>query len=372
MIHCAPKRLVASFAARRAIHTVTDLRSDTVTRPTKGMLRAATEAPLGDDVMGEDPTVNALEEFAADLFGKERALFCPTGTMANLAAILSHCHYNKSSEIIIGAKSHINLYEGGGYANIAGVSSKQVVEDENGYMQSGGIRDNYRLDDDDHYAKTTLLCLENTHNMLGGVTLPASYIDQVGNLAHEELGIKVHIDGARLMNSVAKQNISPSELIAGADSASICLSKALGAPMGSLLVGETEFIRLARRARKRLGGGMRQAGVMASMGMYALTNHVERLAEDHARAERIAAELHNAGFPMPRNGKVDTNILFFALPENSKVTKEELPKLLLDKYNVLIAGGYSKGGRLFRLVTHMDVDDDGVDAAINGIISLCL
>lgn len=252
------------------------------------------------------------------------------------------------------------------------MSSKQVVEDENGYMQSGEIRDNYRLDDDDHYAKTTLLCLENTHNMLGGVTLPASYIDQVGNLAHEELGIKVHIDGARLMNSVVKQNISPSDLIAGADSASICLSKALGAPMGSLLVGETEFIRLARRARKRLGGGMRQAGVMASMGMYALTNHVERLAEDHARAERIAAELHNAGFPMPRDGKVDTNILFFALPENSKVTKEELPKLLLDKYNVLIAGGYSKGGRLFRLVTHMDVDDDGVDAAINGIISLCL
>ena len=230
------------------------------------------------------------------------------------------------------------------------------------------------MDDDDHYAKSTLICLENTHNMLGGISVPASYVDTIGKLAHDEWkehGMKVHIDGARIFNSAVSQNVSPSVLCAGADSVSICLSKGLGTPMGSILVGETEFIRLARRARKRLGGGMRQAGVMASMGMAALLHHVDRLAEDHARAQRLATELQNAGFWFPRDGKVDTNIVFFALPDDCKLKKEDLPPLLLEHYGVKIAGGYSSGGKLFRLVTHMDVHDDGIDAAIEGITSLC-
>lgn len=163
---------------------IIDLRSDTVTQPTAAMLRAATQATTGDDVMGEDPTVNALEAYAADLFGKERALFVPTGTMGNLCAIMAHCHYNRSAEIIIGKKSHINLYEGGGYANIAGVSCKQVDEDENGMFSMEDVRDAFHLDNDDHYAKSTLICLENTHNMLGGVALPSSYIDTIGKLAY--------------------------------------------------------------------------------------------------------------------------------------------------------------------------------------------
>jgi len=210
--------------------------------------------------------------------------------------------------------------------------------------------------------------------MLGGISVPASYVDTIGKLTHDEWkehGMKVHIDGARIFNSAVSQNVSPSVLCAGADSVSICLSKGLGTPMGSILVGETEFIRLARRARKRLGGGMRQAGVMASMGMAALLHHVDRLAEDHARAQRLATELQNAGFWFPRDGKVDTNIVFFALPDDCKLKKEDLPPLLLEHYGVKIAGGYSSGGKLFRLATHMDVDDDGIDAAIEGITSLC-
>eukprot|EP01082_Thalassiosira_pseudonana_P002655 g2999.t1 g2999 contig12:1233734-1234944(+) len=304
---------------------IIDLRSDTLTQPTPSMLQAATLAPTGDDVLGEDPTINALEAYAADLFGKNAALFVPTGTMSNLCAIFAHCHYNKSAEIIIGKKSHINLYEGGGYANVAGVSAKQIDEDEDAMFRFDDVRDAFHVDDDDHYAKSTLICLENTHNMLGGVALSSDYIDAVG----------------------------------------------LGAPMGSILVGDTEFIRLARRARKRLGGGMRQAGVMAAMGMHALLNHVERLNEDHARAQRLARDLGEAGFWLPRDGKVDTNVVFFGLPEDCTLTKEELPPLLLQQYRVKIAGGYSSGGKLFRLVTHMDVDDGGIDTTVEGIISLC-
>ena len=256
---------LAARSVQSSSRRIVDLRSDTVTQPTVDMLRAATQAITGDDVMGEDTTVNNLEAYAADLFGKERALFVPTGTMGNLCAIMAHCHYNKSAEIMIGKNSHINLYEGGGYANLAGVSCKQIDENENAMFLVEDLRNALRLDNDDHYAKSTLICLENTHNMLGGVSLPSTYIDIIGKLAHEEWEehqMRVHVDGARIFNAAISRNISPSVLCAGADSVSICLSKGLGAPMGSILVGGDEFIRLARRARKRLGGGMRQAGVV--------------------------------------------------------------------------------------------------------------
>lgn len=376
-MHSTTRWFIRSYSSSSATSSgrIVDLRSDTVTKPTSYMLRAATQAETGDDVMGEDPTVKKLEEYVANLFGKERALFVPTGTMGNLCAIMAHCHYNKSAEIIIGKKSHINLYEGGGYANLAGVSSKQINEDDDAMFSLDDIRNSFHSDNDDHYAKSTVICLENTHNMLGGVSLPSTYINAIGNLAHDEWkehGMKVHIDGARIFNAVISQHISPSELCAGADSVSICLSKGLGTPMGSILVGDTEFIRLARRARKRLGGGMRQAGVMAAMGMYALQHNVDRLEEDHVRAQRMATELQSRGFWLPRDGIVDTNIVFFALPENCRLTKEELPPLLYDQYGVKILGGYSSGGKLFRLVTHMDVDDDGINIAIEGLTSLCL
>lgn len=349
---------------------IVDIRSDTVTKPSRQMLECSLNAPLGDDVFGDDPTVLALEAYAADLFGKESALFVPTGTMSNLVAILSHCN-KRASEIIIGAESHICLWEGGGAANLGGVHSREVIENSDGTMDLDLIKDRFRLDDDDHCAKTELICLENTHNMMGGTAIPTSYIDSVSSLA-TDLGIKVHLDGARIFNAAVALGVSVKDLCRGADSVSICLSKGLGAPLGSILVGESEFIRLAKRARKRVGGGMRQVGVVAAMGNYALHHNVERLEEDHHRAKRIAKELYNNGFKLAHEGNVDTNIVYFGLPENSSIQKEDLRPRLLEEYGVKITGGYSKGGELFRLVTHLGVDDEDIERAIEGIINLAL
>jgi threonine aldolase len=255
---------------------------------------------------------------------------------------------------------------------LGGIHTMQIAEDENARMDSSEIRDALRQDNDDHWPETKLLCLENTHNMLGGVALPPSYMDEMGMLAHE-LNIKCHVDGARIFNSVVAQGLDgPKDLCKHVDSISICFSKGLGAPVGSVLVGETEFIRLAKRARKRCGGGMRQAGVIASMGLYAIQNNVSRLAEDHARAQRIGSELKQHGFFLPRDGQIDTNVVYFGLPENSLVTKEELGHRLEEEYGVKLIGGYSKGGKLFRVVTHMGIDDEGTDRAIEGIVKLCL
>ena len=354
----------------RSYSHMIDLRSDTVTKPSKSMLECGLNAPTGDDVLGEDPTVLALQEYAADLFGKERALFVPTGTMSNLVAILAHCH-GRASEIIIGSQSHICLWEGGGAANLGGVSSKQIMENLDGTLDLDLVRDCYRTDNDDHYAKTALVCLENTHNVMGGVTLNQSYIDAVSKVA-EELDVNVHIDGARIFNAAVSMNIPVKDLCRGADSVSVCLSKGLGAPLGSILVGSDEFIRLAKRARKRCGGGMRQVGVVASMGMYAIQNNVERLAEDHSRATRIAQSLYEAGFIQPQQGNVHTNIVYFGLPTYSKIKKEELCDLLRKKYGILLSGGYNKGGELFRICTHMNVNDEDVNRAIESIIQLCI
>jgi threonine aldolase len=349
--------------------TIVDLRSDTVTRPSRAMLERALTAPVGDDVMGEDPTVLALQDHMADLFGKERALFVPTGTMANLVALLAHCRA-RASEIIVGAASHINLWEGGNASNLGGIHTRQILEDEKGEMDDGAILDCFRTDQDDHWPETALLCLENTHNMAGGVALPKVYMDRMGHLAHGEMKIKVHVDGARIFNSAVAQGLPVKDLCEHADSVSVCLSKGLGAPLGSVLVGEAEFIRLAKRARKRCGGGMRQAGVVAAMGMYAVENNVDRLVVDHERAKTIGKALHDAGFYIPGEGKVDTNIVYFAPPEKSTLTREEFLRRLGSEYGVKLSGGYSSGGRLYRLVTHMDIDDEGVDRAIEGIVTL--
>jgi threonine aldolase len=349
--------------------SIIDLRSDTVTAPSKSMLMAALHARTGDDVMGEDPTVLELEETTADLFGKERGLFLPTGTMANLCAIMSHCHY-RASEIIVGANSHICLWEGGNAAGLAGVHTRQLIEDENtAQFNKQDVMDAFRSDNDDHFAKTAALCLENTHNMMGGVALSAEYIREMGNLT-QALGIALHIDGARICNAAIAHDISLKELCAPADSVSVCLSKGLGAPLGSVLVGQTEFIRLAKRARKRCGGGMRQAGVVAAMGLYALQNNRERLAVDHARAAKLALELQRNNFRLPRQGRVDTNIIYFALPEGSGICNEEYIDCLWTEFGVKLTGGYSRGGELFRLVTHKDLTDEGMDRAAQGLVQL--
>ena len=366
----AARALSSSSPPRPAV----DLRSDTVTQPTREMLETALMAPTGDDVMGEDPTVTELEGYAAELFGKELGLFVPTGTMGNLCALLSHCH-GRASEVILGASSHICLYEGGGAANLGGIHTRQVQEDPLGAtLDPAQIRAAHRRDDDDHYARTALVCVENTHNMLGGVPLRAGYVDAIGSLCRDELGVPLHVDGARIFNAAVALGVPVGELCRGADSVSVCLSKGLGAPLGTVLVGDAELLRLARRARKRLGGGMRQGGVVAAMGLYALRNHVDRLAEDHARARRLADELGREGLALPRGGEVETDIVYFALPEESRVSVEELCRRLEGEHGVKIGGGYARPGEAgvnyIRAVTHMDVDDEGIDRAVQGIVKL--
>jgi threonine aldolase len=335
------------------------------------MLQTAITAKTGDDVMGEDPTVLALQKYTADLFGKEAALYVPTGTMSNLCAILAHCH-GRAAEIIIGTNSHLCLWEGGNVANLGGVHTRQVPEDaESAEFREDEVVDCIRKGVDDHWPETRVLCLENTHNMMGGVALSPSYINNMGRLCQAH-GLSLHIDGARIMNAVVANHTSPAELCRAADSVSVCLSKGLGAPLGSVLVGSVEMIRLAKRARKRLGGGMRQAGVVAAMGLYALQNNVERLDQDHIRAQRLGAELQQHGFELLRGGLIDTNIVYFGLPEESRVSRQVFCQRLVEKYGVKVTGGYSKGGRLFRACTHLDVQDHDVDRAAESIVKLCL
>lgn len=358
-----------SFSTSSNNLKIIDLRSDTITKPTPEMLQSAISAPLGDDVYDEDPTVHALQDYAADLFGKHAALFVPTGTMSNLCAILSHCH-ERASEIIIGSNSHLAIYEGGNVSNMGGVSTRQLEEDSNGRFQLSKIQDLIRLDNDDHYAKTQVICLENTHNTLGGISLPKSYIDEVGRFAKSR-NLKVHVDGARIFNAATAQNTPVKSLNEHADSVSVCLSKGLGAPLGSVLVGDTEFIRLAKRVRKRAGGGMRQVGVVAAMGLHALQHHVERIQDDHDRAKRLAKELQRFGFYIPREGAVDSNLVFFGLPEESLVNLDNFSEELQKQFGVKIYGGYSEGGRLFRAAMHLDVSNEDVDKAAEAIINLC-
>ncbi|KAL3907054.1 MAG: hypothetical protein SGARI_003721 [Bacillariaceae sp.] len=336
------------------------------------MLQTALQAPLGDDVMGEDPTINEFEDYISDLFGKEKGLFVPTASMANLVALLAHCD-TRAAEIIIGTESHINLWEGGNPANLGGIHTRQAQEDaDTAQLSEQSILDCFRDGVDDHWPHTALLCLENSHNMCGGVALPKSYFDRIGKLAHGRMNnVPVHVDGARIFNAAVAQGIAVKDLCEHVDSVTICLSKGLGTPVGSVLVGETEMIRLAKRARKRVGGGMRQAGVLAAMGMYAVKNNVERLAEDHERAQKLGKALKDSGFYVMRDGQIDTNIVYFGLPESCSLDRDAFVSTLSADYGVKVTGGYSSGGKLFRAVTHMGIDDDSmIDRAIEGMVTL--
>mmetsp|Transcript_10566 Transcript_10566/g.20339 ORF Transcript_10566/g.20339 Transcript_10566/m.20339 type:complete len:407 (+) Transcript_10566:55-1275(+) len=345
---------------------IVDFRSDTVTSPSRPMLETVLSARTGDDVMGEDPTVLELEAYMADLFSKEKGLFVPTGTMSNLVAIMAHCH-GRASEIIIGSNSHICLWEGGNAATVAGVHTKQLPEDsQTAELSEQDIRDAFRLDVDDHWPKTEAICLENSHNMMGGIALPVEYMDRIGKLAHE-LGTKVHVDGARIFNAATALNIPVGRLCASADSVSVCLSKGLGAPAGSVLVGEAEMIRLAKRARKRCGGGMRQAGVLAAMGYYAVQNNVQLLAADQGRARHLANVLAGSGFVLPN--AVQTNIIYFGLPTNSTVTQAEFVDKLDKEWGIKLGSGYTRAGAdLFRVVLHLDLTDEDVEHAAKAIV----
>ncbi|WP_394789190.1 low-specificity L-threonine aldolase [Rhodoferax sp.] len=326
-----------------------DLRSDTVTRPTPAMRAAMAAAPLGDDVFGDDPTVNLLQATLAERLGFAAGLFCPTGTQSNLLALMAHCQ--RGDEYIVGQEAHCYKWEAGGAAVLASIQPQPLDHAADGSLPLERIAAAIKPDDF-HHARTRLLALENT---IGGKLLPQDYVVAATDLAHGR-GLQCHLDGARFFNAVVASKL-PGEslaqterrLVVGFDSVSICLSKGLGAPVGSVLLGSADFIAQARRWRKMLGGGMRQAGVLAAAGLYALEHHVERLAQDHANA-RLLAELL-AGVPGLQVDLGHTNMLFLQIaPEQAAAFMAHLKA-----HQVLVTGLYK-----LRLVTHLDVDEADV------------
>ncbi len=335
---------------------IVDLRSDTVTLPTPAMRKAMADAAVGDDVFGEDPTVIALQKKAANLMGKEDGLFVPSGTMGNLIAVLVHC--GRGDEVILGNLSHTFLFEGGGIAALGGVHPFPLPNQADGSLDLSQVQNSIRADDP-HYPKSRLLVLENTHNRCGGTVLGADYMAEAGKVAHSS-GLQFHVDGARIFNAAAALGVPAKELVKEADSVTFCLSKALCAPVGSVLCGSAEFIYHARRIRKQLGGGMRQAGVLAAAGLVALDEMVERLSEDHARAKKLAQGLATLPGLALSFGMPQSNMVFVHLePDVPFSAAQAAKKLLQHQVKVGVVAD-----RRFRLVTHYWVSDEGVDQAI--------
>jgi threonine aldolase len=335
---------------------VIDLRSDTVTRPTEGMRRAMFEAPLGDDVFGEDPTVNRLEAYVAELLGKEAALYAPSGTMCNQIGVFVNT--NPGDEVLLHEGAHVFNYEAGAPALLSGVQVRPLPG-EGGVVSPETVRAAVRPENV-HFPKPKLLCLENTHNTAGGRVFPLEDFEAVAAEARE-LGLRVHLDGARLFNAQAATGIPARAWCEHADTVSVCSSKGLGAPVGSLLAGEGETIREARRVRKAFGGGMRQAGVIAAGSLYAFEHHTDRLAEDHERAEKLAAGLEQAGY---RVEPPETNIVLVEVGEVGPFLQA------LAREGVLATPG--KAG-FARLCTHLDVADilrteEGVHTVVQGFL----
>ncbi len=315
-----------------------DLRSDTVTEPSKAMRSAMSAAAVGDDVYGEDPTVNKLQALLAEMTGMERGLFMPSGTQSNLVALISHCA--RGDEYIVGQQAHTYKYEGGGAAVLGGIQPQPLEFNEQGGLDLDAVQAAIKPLDH-HFARTRLLCLENT---MQGKVLPLAYLNEAVQFTkRQRLGL--HLDGARAFNAAVASGVSIDQLVAGFDSVSICLSKGLGAPVGSVLLGSKDFIESAHRWRKITGGGLRQAGILAAGGLYALSHNVERLAADHERAKLLAANLRDLGFDVE---PVQTNMLF--VQSGAHDPKQLCKKLLEQGIKVSVAS------RL-RLVTHLDIDD---------------
>jgi threonine aldolase len=325
---------------------VIDLRSDTVTRPTSGMRAAMAAAEVGDDVFGDDPTVNRLQAVVAERFGFESALFFPTGTQSNLAALMAHC--GRGDEFLVGQEAHTYKYEQGGAAVLGSIQPQPLEHEPHGGIAIERIAAAIKSDDY-HFARTRLLALENT---IGGRVLPVNYQREATEFAHSR-GLATHLDGARIFNVIVKLNVEERAAVAGFDSVSICLSKGLGAPAGSLLVGSRTLIADARRWRKALGGGMRQSGVLAAAGLYALENNVRRLAEDHANAEYLAAELRNAGLKV---SAPQTNVVYI------EVDAAQIDGL---RAHLKSRGVIATVAPRTRLMTHMDLPRAKIDAAVH-------
>jgi len=336
------KRILASGNAGKLI----DLRSDTVTRPSPGMRAAMAAAEVGDDVYGDDPTVNRLQARAAELFGHEAALFAPSGTQTNLIALLTHCQ--RGDEYIVGQEAHTYKYEAGGGAVLGSIQPQPVAHQPDGSLALADIERAIKPDDF-HFARSRLLALENT---FGGRVLLPDYIDAATQLAHAR-GLATHLDGARICNAAVKLGVSPREAVKGFDSVSVCLSKGLGAPVGSVLCGSRLFIEQALRWRKMLGGGMRQAGILAAAGLYALEHNIARLAEDHENAARLARGLTDIAefkVTMP-----DTNIVYVDMPAEICAVLEDT----LSRKGIL-----ARVTPHMRIVLHLDISQADVDETV--------
>ncbi|MFC5548661.1 low-specificity L-threonine aldolase [Massilia aerilata] len=324
-----------------------DLRSDTVTQPSSAMRAAMAAAPVGDDVYADDPTVNRLQDYAAELFGFEAGLFAPSGTQTNLIALLGHC--GRGDEYLVGQEAHTYKYEGGGAAVLGSIQPQPIANQADGSIALADIAA-YIKPDDMHFARTRLLALENT---IGGRVLPQDYVLAATRLAHGK-GLATHLDGARVCNAAVKNGISLRAAVEGFDTVSVCLSKGLGAPVGSVLLGPKAFIEQGKRWRKMLGGGMRQAGVIAAAGQYALENNVERLAEDHQNAADLSAGL--AQIEQLRVTTPQTNIFYVEIPEAAVAGLRE---------HLTRQGIRASIGTHTRLVTHLDVSKQDVQKTIN-------
>jgi threonine aldolase len=337
---------------------IIDLRSDTMTQPTTAMRKAMAEAEVGDDVFGEDPTVNRLEEMAAERLGKEAALLVSSGTMGNLVSQLAHC--GRGDEIILGSQAHTFFFEQGGSAAVGGIHPRTVPNQPDGKLALEDIEAAIR-GDNVHFPRSRLIILENTHNLCNGWPLDLEYMQAVSDIARRHK-LKIHVDGARFFNAAVALNTDPKDLAAAADSVSFCLSKGLGAPVGSMVCGTRNFIDETRRARKLLGGGMRQAGVVAAAGIIALNEMVDRLADDHANAHKLALGLVQIPGISIDPDRIRTNILFF------EVTRKDLtPEQFVQRIG---AGGVRMlpvGARRVRAVTHYHISSKDVDRALSVI-----
>jgi len=336
---------------------IIDLRSDTVTLPTEEMRRAAYEADVGDDVFGEDPAANRLEELAANMMGKEAALFTASGTMSNLLAVLSHTH--PGNEILLGSEAHMFWHEVGGASTLGSIVMRTVPNDQEGWIDPDAVKEAIRPENI-HYPASTLLCLENTHNRCGGTVLTSKYTSAISQLAHDH-GLMVHLDGARIFNAAVALGVPVSELAKPADSVSFCLSKGLSAPVGSLLCGSRDFTERARKWRKMVGGGMRQVGIITAAGIVAIEKMVDRLAEDHANASRLAQGLACIPGIGIHPESVQTNIVVFELP--TIISGAEFVQRMNAKSIKLLP----RGGQKIRAVTHRMINAEDIDETLNHI-----
>lgn len=332
-----------------------DLRSDTLTHPTQSMRDAMATAEVGDDVFQEDPTVQKLETLSAEKIGKQAALFVPSGTMGNLISVLSHC--GRGDEILLGDRSHISLYEVGGVAALGGVHPRPLPNNDDGTISIDLLEKGVRHSDI-HFSPTRLICLENTHNFCQGSPLTPEYMTEVGEIANK-FGLKIHLDGARIFNASVALGVPVAKLTEKVDSVMFCLSKGLSAPVGSLVCGSSEFIDRARKARKMVGGGMRQAGHLAAAGLVAITELVDRLQEDHINAKFLASQLSELNGIQVDVTRVKTNIIFFNLTHPEIDGDTFLNQLEKNQIKILMTGP-----GIFRAVLHREVSKEQVTTVV--------